>query len=673
MDKKLVVIFFQPSDGKRIVDSDYEQFFLDLKENETFEKNGIKVEHRICTHSRSLIQFIDELLNDIHYQEYYLHFSGHGKAEGIPFDGWEIANTSLGIKLNNPKIKFCFFSSCKSGSLAKEVSANNIPIVIGSGANNLENQFAIKFQRRFYSYLAKKKSFHEAFDLTYVDFRENSNEDLRKQTLEWVHGEVLIRGEGAWDEIENGTKDLNSLQLISLKEEEDRHLIYPSIVEEFKKFKAEIYKEEINFNYDTLKVLFVYAKDEDEFVLNEFRNKFSDATYSQFIKLFIVRHKDLRDLQKGFEIFIHGNIKFLFIVDEENYLSSLFKKVFDPERNRKINVTSAFEEGTTIEFACVINTDFQKLESFQELQDLLSKNKEIDIETDKYIDELLLNDRFYQFTFNSNLTLSDKKNYIIDHFHCNPTHKNLHPTFKNRIGKEEDESIYKNKFIRVFMVKSGFERTLYMIVNYLIKYYDIQLPVFKHTPKYPYPFDFEEELRKFALTSIHQEVADVAMAGNIDLDILRRIFIRGGYIMVFSVQSEQPNNLSTEIEKATRLIKNVGEFREINKDGIPSFIFFITSPDYNFSIPIAKGSFHPNATFKEVPSPDPITIEIFKDWFASLPRNNKSEVELFEGLDEKIIEKYNPDFSQPDACPSFIIEKICLELELPPSKVLDLS
>ena len=663
MDKKLVVIFFQPSEGKNIVNSDYNKFFHDLEENEAFKKNGILVEHRICTHSHSLIQTIDELLNDKKCQEYYLHFSGHGSPTGIPFDGWEVANKSLEKKLNNPKIKFCFFSSCKSGSLAKEVSANNIPIVIGSGTNNLENQFAIKFQRRFYSYLAKKKSFHEAFDLTYVDFRENSNEDLRKQTLEWVHGEVLIRGEGAWDEIENGTKDLNSLQLISFKEEEDRHLIYPSIVEEFRKFKSDKRNIEKTLKGEKLEIheleetLLVYAR--HEYLLGIFRKEFSKAEYHRFVKLFTIRQEDLKDLARDQrQIFVDWNVKIVFLIEDIDGILSdpFFMDTFENE--------SFFEEGSSVKFAYISSEGFEHLNTFEELYNMKTRTGESAKNFRKQIEYLSQNNDFYKFIIDPHFTLIDKKGYVLDHFRCSPTHNDVH--LENVETQDSLKPKFKAQFIRVFVVNGYFERMLNMIVHYLRRFHEMRSPILKYQPIDEERFSFEEALRIAIKESIGGKELSTKDMKKILPDILDK-----GHIVIFQTQKEwREKDLDDEIQRAINRL-NGDEPYEIIPE-IPTFFFFITSQKFINSSSRKTEESYGNVIFKKIKIPTPITEEQFCKWVKNLPRTTRYEVELFKNLDKKVIEKYKPKFGASEECPSQIIEKVCYEIKFPPSKVLNL-
>lgn len=148
--KKLVVIYFYSEDNEAIASSDHEEFYDELADYEAFERNGIVVDQNYCPNARTLRDKLKTLLDEP-YKELYLHFSGHGDTDGIPLGDWTVGTENFAVMLDDPKIVSCFFSSCKSAELVKVVSERNIPIVIGTrGNNDIENGFAIEFQKQFY-------------------------------------------------------------------------------------------------------------------------------------------------------------------------------------------------------------------------------------------------------------------------------------------------------------------------------------------------------------------------------------------------------------------------------------------------------------------------------------------------------------------------------------------
>ncbi len=147
------------------------------------------------------------------YDELYLHFSGHGHAEGIPFEEWKLHNTLFANILEDKKIKFCFFSSCQSADLVKIVSEREIPIVLGTKyLENIENTYAIDFQLEFYRGLANKLSFLQAFKNAYTTQKVKEREENPDPDSGVV---VKHRGEGSWEDIEAGNKKLMNCRLFS--------------------------------------------------------------------------------------------------------------------------------------------------------------------------------------------------------------------------------------------------------------------------------------------------------------------------------------------------------------------------------------------------------------------------------------------------------------------------
>jgi len=180
MNKELVVIYNASSADKSIFESDYEQFFLPLKNNPNFQNNGITLDVWYCPSSGFLLEKLETLLSR-NNSEIFLHFSGHGEIKGIEYGEWLLKNENLASQLNDSKIKFCFFSCCQSGNLVELVNEKNIPVIIGTaGKNNIENKFAIEFQQRFYSLLLAKESFHDAFEKSIAKIEEEKQKILNK-------------------------------------------------------------------------------------------------------------------------------------------------------------------------------------------------------------------------------------------------------------------------------------------------------------------------------------------------------------------------------------------------------------------------------------------------------------------------------------------------------------
>ena len=148
-DKKLAVLYFYSPGNEEIAGTDFDDFYLDLKDNPAFREARVKVEHHFCPTPAALLASVESILEDDH-GEIYLHFSGHGTTEGIPYDDWLLQNNHFAVMVDDPKVVFCFFSSCQSADLLQVVQHRKIPVVLATaGDNNIENAFAIELQKRF--------------------------------------------------------------------------------------------------------------------------------------------------------------------------------------------------------------------------------------------------------------------------------------------------------------------------------------------------------------------------------------------------------------------------------------------------------------------------------------------------------------------------------------------
>ncbi|RDB06649.1 CHAT domain-containing protein [Runella aurantiaca] len=152
----------------------------------------------------------------------FLHYAGHSSQKGISFQ--ENGEMKLMLKdnlvafLKNQQLRFVFLNSCLSESIAQDLHAAGVPIVIGTTAK-VGDEDAVKIAKQFYTTLAGMpgRTLWQAFEDTTTYFKNNSAE---------LSQDYIFRGIGT-DEDE--TKDFAwNIYYENAKEEDKNWCLVPA-------------------------------------------------------------------------------------------------------------------------------------------------------------------------------------------------------------------------------------------------------------------------------------------------------------------------------------------------------------------------------------------------------------------------------------------------------------
>jgi len=158
----------------------------------------------------------------------------------------------------------------------------------------------------------------------------------------------------------------------------------------------------------------------------------------------------------------------------------------------------------------------------------------------------------------------------------------------------------------------------------------------------------------------------------VDLIFVIMHLIQHGHIVVFQTQEASIASLHKEVQAAVEKISQIPPLGQLPKK--PTFIFFLTRDDFNFSSSGNLDAFHQKAMAKALASPEAITQEKFDDWVADIRGDNQAFDEFLDQLGQVLVETHQIDFAQMgDKCPSVIIEKICVEFKIPHKQILDIT
>ena len=610
--KKLIIIYNTTEANKRIAESDYDNFFALLKDNMNFQNEGILLDVWFCDTGLTVSDKLKLALREDD-REFYLHFSGHGQTDGIPYDNWILENADLANMLNDPKIKFCFFASCKSGDLVKVVNERNIPIVIGTqGKNNLSNAFAIKFQNNFYEQLSLKKDFKSAFQTSVSQLRQ---EDPN------VSGDVLVRGGGALVDAAN----LNDLQLCFNTEDAKKiHLIAPTIIDRIESFS------------DHAKFLLLYTDDSNNY--SEFHKHFIKSGWNEKMTLLLLTDEVLKELNtaKGRMLLSSRSFKVLSVFsDAQKSLPAEYKLLF--------NTSGIYDQHPSLEFR--LATPFQIT-----VKDILSENSHLSQElTPDYlfiyesIEKLFAKDEFIKFLDGQEIQYSDRRKYTLQ-FECKPT-------------TAEVETIRKNEeYVRVFFARQSNERLINFIINFIRFRKKIK------SPNLIFDFRFEENEAlydgfKNRLAQKFPGQANIAPAF-----LLASVISQKAFTFIFRTHITEQNKLCNEIKKIIQDFQMATQ--GINEPPAPSYLFFINMDQTKWEEDLQ----HDIIKTKQFSPPSPITKEIMEAWRDGYKREEEI---VFRKVTE-IVESIDPEPLLAQ-CPSEIIALVCDGFEIPRKQILHLS
>ena len=617
-ERKLAVIYFHAAESEPIVNSDYQRFYVDfLNKIMAFDEANIEVSHAFCPNPSSLFDTIEKLLNSS-AQEIFLHFSGHGNADGIPYPNWQIDNEDFGVILDNEKIKSCFFSSCRSADLVKILKNRKIPVVIGT-KDDVENNFAIEFQRKFYKYLSNRKSFIQAF--------ETSITKLKQENQQQIVPTQILRSGIALDDIDEN--NLNEFIIAFQDEtEEDRHLIYPTVLDEIG--KVEDYKRK----------LFVYSPDES--AIERFEKEFhkNEKAYYSLVKLFPLKEEDLGVLNKKEERIESEDIKILLLANSVDPLGSNARRFY--------NNSDLLDKGN-LQFALALQQDLSRSTVLQNL-DLFEQKVENNIRF-RSIEELFSEEKFDQFVIGTEVRFNNRMK-VIQKFPVEPT-------------REEVNNQYQaSEFIRLIFAPKKYER----LINYFVNIFHQKWKRIDSKPFTPIVIAdqiHQKELPviKILFNSIKNNYKDhqlVRFALNQGEKIIFQNLFLLGQIFILRIDIKNEQDLKSELEKVIAVFENI----ELpNPPEYPSYMFILNGNSHS---PFNQNELSVTNA-KSLTEPRPLTNEGFKEWLAN-------EEDNYDGLNELTQELYQIDMDEfQERCPSDLIEILCEALGISSNTLLKIS
>jgi len=614
-DKKLVVIYYYSEDNKEIASSDHKQFYDELKDNEAFEKNGIIVDQNYCPNARTLRDKLKTLLEEP-YNEIYLHFSGHGDTGGIPLGDWTVGTESFAIMLDHPKIKSCFFSSCKSAELVKVVTERDIPVVIGTREDkDIENSFAIEFQKQFYKGLADRKSFNRAFEDAWNDIEIDKRLKIDKY--------ASTRGSFSLTKLQNSV--LNKLQIVfSTKEEENRHLIYPTIV------------DRLQFIDDSESMVLIYGTDSDE--VNKFIEYFDKKGYNENNIIIPLTEKDLTAIKSGNSDMLNmrSNVKIILLLTEEQPISKSFKFLFDKEKifqydNIKLRVVQL--DG--IDKTKILSSGSHILKDYDQ-------NKFVYID----YDTLFKKDEFLNFLTGIDISDERRKFYTFE-FPC-------YESDKNPVNVELEKIS-----VQFFYISYTHEKVANFIIN-RIRYLEE-----KETPnliinQHYHPDKNLDELLKDKIYK-HLKLTKRRSLGSMIEDLLDKPYV---IVLKLAADYEKEKVNESLMKIIDSFSKALGEFEEFNET--PTYVFVFYHDTNHGDLPIKKEE---RFAVSEVPGPKNINTQI-QEWNDSI---FKSRVKLsHKKIIQQIFGVLN-DSELENKYPTHAIEIICEGFKIPRKQILNIT
>ncbi|MCB0628653.1 MAG: caspase family protein [Saprospiraceae bacterium] len=629
VDKKLAIIYYYTDESRAIVEPDVEKFYKVLDENAAFQKAGIMVQSYYVPNAVHLNDTLKKLVQEP-FSEIYLHFSGHGQTEGIPYDDWIVKNENFAIMLDhntpkvNPKIVSCFFSSCKSSQLAKIVAQRNIPIVIGTQKDeDLENNFAIAFQNAFYKYLSLKWSFKKAFEQASNDVEQGfQNKDLSHQ--------VLFRGIGSGNIFE--PDDTLELQILLMEGEENRHMIYPNVL------------DMVDFEPPNKKILFVLA---NENVYKKFEEAFNAAGQHEFIKLFLIKNENLPDvdLESFKQALSFREIRVLFIVQSEDLL---FKESSSRSKSRLLfDNDKLFRDFADLEIGIAVKKGVNEETAFRNTDFLKAELHTLPTFRYDEFDELFRDNKFDKFINKFTVDLSQRISYVMK-FPCDPTRKEVTALYNPA------------NYICAFFAPRKYEKLINYIVNWLRQY-----------TKMPNPVIIADDSQKDQLkitdmltTAIVNNYPDEPHYSVLDLATLFKIIVAQGHIVVCRADLRDDQLEEFKQDLANLLSDLDGSMKNLRQaPRQPTFLFFINSDNFTFTD-------HPVLTLSKTKNfsiPQPVTKDIFDEWTGKIKGDDLEFDQLLDHLGETDFDTYK------DQGPDAVIELICETLKIPPQQILKIS
>ncbi len=630
--KKIVVIYNATSSNDHINREDYNRFYTPLAEKYA-NNQDIIVEERHLVDTPALLLALQNLLKE--EVELYLHFSSHGQAGGIPYGEWLLENKDLGIALDHPKIKFCFFSSCKSADLVKAATEREIPVVIGTkGKNDLSNEHAITFQQLFYDVLIEQKAtFHKAFENAYNTLKQKEGLNIKQDSL-------VVRGGGAV--ADPNRVELNDLQ-ICFANENDRNacFIYPTIVDYI-------------YALPSVKNIFLFYTDDDDSWKN-FSTEFSKSGFAY--EVIRISERILSPLDEAdYHLLVNNGrptrLLFHFHSNQQTLLTRFINTI------DKKGIYNGEGELKNLKMRIAVNTGVgvtQALNATQHLQKELIQDFLFTVDD---ISSILTEDTFINFLEEHEIDFSDRKYYTL--------------SFRSDIKSEAEDINDMQKYIRIFLGNHSNKLLINFIINYLRDALSIRTPNlifdFRHSDSGDLFEEFKNRFKNYPDARLREKInPDKVMKV-----VFSELMFDDPYTMIFRISDKQQESAIANIEKFLTFFKDITQaikfsYAENTIPSNPSYIFLVKDDSVNWG----NEWQHDIIEFKAFSKPTPVTVDLLQKWLYKDLQKFERKKDKFK-LIETIINKIDPT-PYTEKCPSQVIAEVCAGFSVPEKQILHLS
>ncbi len=607
--KRIVVFYHQGKGNEAIAETDYASFYTTLQ-HASREIQDLQVESFDIPAIHHLNAKVKTLIDDQGSDELYLHFSGHGNEDGIPYDTMILQNAELAAQLDHSKIKFCFFSSCESAALVRLVNERDIPIVIGTLGNNaISNTYAIEFQKAFYHALLQSRKFENAFEVARDELKFRFHQDISSQ--------IIIRGESGGPVVK---EQINALQIVfSDKQYAVTRLIPSNFLLEMRSATAD--------------KPFLLTWFDQAIEGERFKNQFdASGFYDQFQYIQLVKEDlNLINNRGDDDPFQNENIRLLICCSTPNV-------IHDELRKHLITHNWALDHYKPL-LAIQQNLNPEQIIGDPRLLQIIPQSNLIRY---KDVEKLFEDNSFLNELMQHSLSFSERKE-ITFAFNSKPV--------KEELIEIEDQ----NKFIRVFLAKNLNELLINFLVNWIRTRENQKSRNIIIDNILDPNLDFVKELEKEINTSAPSPIFELNLA----------TLYSTGVIIVIRSHSSDMGKFNTDIQGILKLLNSGTPIYQTKKPETPSYLFFLFEESAQF-IPQQD----PNIYFKKFSDPLPVDTDILDEWTGqySLLNHKKQIVDEVRRVGKAIdVEAYK------SSCPSAVIQVICDELKIPRRQVLGIQ
>ena len=606
--KRLVVIYHYGPGNEHITQSDYEESFVPIK-NKVRGIPELEIEAFPSLDVGKLIDKLDQLKNDEGNEELYLHFSGHGASKGIPYGEWFLKNNDLAIIIDHPKIKFCFFSSCKSGDLVAITNTRNIPVVIGTVAeNDIENSYAIAFQAELYEGLLASRDFDNAFEYALITTNNRKNKSYRY--------DPFVRGEGG---VELTEQKLNALQIAFASNTDKNSRMLPS------NFIIEM----VNSQYNKPFCLNWF---DDPVQGQNFSNGFRQGGFHQQIEYLTIPEHDL------FRLNDRGDHDPIATGDTRLVIHCSMEEVLPPKIRAHLKTPKIWSmDNYKIMFCLKSGIKLEHILLDAILEDQIPKEQVFRYQ--EKVTDLFDDDEFIKALDQHTISFTERKKITLN-FTSKPN--------KNEVVEIMDA----NKFVRVFFAKSANERLINFLVNWIMSKDGLPWPPLVVDNRINPEMNFNQELQQ-----------QILKQRNINKNLARQfedIYDSGCIIVVRNRSGDIESSkkaLGELIEKMDAASKLFDEPPET-----PTILFFLH--ENGGAIPLQENT---HIYLKQFSDPLPVDKEMITEWrnkYDPLTVSSHTAAQV-----KSISSKIKPE-KYKDCCPSSVIEFICDEFSIPHKQII---